>query len=612
MQHISSVKDLAKSRFFWLTILSFVMLYSLSLDVFIGFRDVSISRVAEHINFSASVDINIFKILTGVLLIFVFIGMLQGIGRWIGGLICLFAVFLFSTQYAVTINLGDVYFLLPGEMIFGILFLSWWYVLSFYGHFDKVPPVKIFATYLWMAVLMVGISLFMIFNFNLEGQAISFSGAFRQNEFSVLFLLAISLILLAASFLWKGILNGKHASNVYKYALFWIAFLLPIAISLYSIWGYVTLSRAHGSLLNLEITLFFACFWVLLLFNSIHKYRLSQNDSKKDFQLMSQYLSDNALKRFFQIPVWSFMTALIFSNIFLGFYQVTVSREIWNTFISTSFNLNILAIGLGIVFAFVLLGMLQGKERRVGGWVCLCIAILAPVDGTTSITINEIVFNFPDKFVYAALFLSYWFILVFYSHMKDVALGKAVKACGAIILFLAGIIMLLIFSIYASHNAMPLIAMFGRNELNAYLAMGLLLILLAISFTWKDIADAEGSAKWFCDLLCWGLFITTTIISLFSTWGYTHLLGWTQLPNASLFSLEWVIFATSIWSYFLFRSMYKYRISQLKTKVDLLAFASQRISEKMLDRVIQIPTWLIFIALPVFIYHFYSTSILFN
>lgn len=610
VQKIQNVESMAKSRFFWLPLFTLTMLSLLFSDVFVGFRDLDISTNAENIVINLFFDINFLNILIGTSIIVIFLKMLYGMGRRIGGWLCLIAFFVFSTEHTVPIYFNGLQFMLAGEILFSILFLSWWYILAFYGNVSRVPLMEIVTTYIRITVLMAGFSLLMLYNFYIGEQEISFVDASRDNNFSFIFAGALILILSSVSLLWKNIFKGKLSTSIFEYILFWGVFSTSIGISTGSIWGYFTIDRNYGTLLSLELTLLVACFWILILLKSMYEYRLKQSQNKKDLQFLSKYISDSGVRNIIRIPTWTFILSLIFSNVFLGIRAMSITNETLG-FFTSEFDFNILAVASAIISIFNLLNMLKGKERQIGGWVCLTIALLVPVGGTSPIWLNEILFHFPHQRIYIAMFLSYGFILLFYSAVGGVPIGKMLKTSISVMLFFTGITLWNIFNVAADNLGLSFTEMFGYNTLNAHFTLGALLILVSLSLNWKDIISAVDSAKWISDLLQWGMFFSSIVMSLISIWGYFHLLDWMPLSYQSLFTLEWSMFLAGVWGYFLFRAMYKYRVSQLKSKTDLWSFMNLHISEKILGKIVLIPGWLIVLSLPMFFYHFYNTSIWF-
>jgi len=318
-------------------------------------------------------------------------------------------------------------------------------------------------------------------------------------------------------------------------------------------------------------------------------------------------VKDMARSKYFWLPLFAFISLLLlFSDNFMGIREVSVSKSTGSINFSTSFDLNLLKIVEGIALLFILLDVLKGKGRQVGGCVCLFVTILCPANGAIPVVYNEYNSRLPVNLIYILLFLSCWYILTFYSHFKKIPLMKLLFTFFWITVFLVGIWVISLFLDDMKNKSTTFLEILENDRFILYFVIGLVFILFAVTFLWKDISNGEGLSIIFCDVLYWSFFILPSVLSLYSIWGYVSLLKKTSLLPSSRIVLNWVIFSASSWILILFRSMYKHR-EKCSYNNDLQNLLEKVIPKSVIKRVLQIPIWLFFIAVPMFIIYFINS-----
>ena len=609
IQSINIVKDMSKSKFFWFPIfilVAFVLMFS---DVFYGFGDITILREDGSKTLETVFDLNLAKILLGFSLSVLLIKVLHGKGRYVGGIACLiFANFICTVDGGITLTHSDVTFQIPIKLFYCLPFLASWYALTFYAHEQEIKLGKLIKAYFWLLVLYVGILSMMAFFADLNDMSISFAEAFRANEFNLHFMLGFFFILLATTAFWGDMGKGESVAKIQFAALYWSVFFVAIFLSVVVATGYLYLERKSLPLpvswFTLEMTIVSACFWLLILFNSMCKFRLKQCANKESFRsLQSKYLSKNNFIHMLRIPLWTFMVSLLLSSIFVGFREIQFST----TILTTVFDFNIFKSLAGIVLMFMLIKKLSEKERRVGAWICMFIALTLPLRETIDIIHNNVYFQLETKMIYALIFVTLWFVLLFYSHIKDldVAIEKPLKAFCGLSLFFIGICKMMILFTDISNGSTSLIRLLYDNEfLNFSIAMAL--ILLSITLLREDIGGGVGSAKIVHDVLFWSLFLVPITLTLFSIWGYVTLIGKLILPPFTQFALEWVVVLCCGWILLLFNSMYKYRIEKCTYKKDSYSFIASHISNAVFVNVLKTPKWLFIASIPAYVNYLFK------
>ncbi len=576
-------------------------------DIFIGIRSVSIPNdtAADGMSWSATFDVNLFKIVIGIALMFILRKLLRNNSRIIAGWICLAFAFLCPVTGSFPVMQSNVSIDIPIKMLYTLLFLSCWFVLTFSSRMKVIATSKIIKVFGGMTLFMAGIFEFMILRVGMSSQAVSYSDMLRINEFNLPLALGLVFVLSAITLLWKYISEREELTKIFGDILYVVLFALPVVISIYTISGYIAFERQPSYLpgeLTLEGTLLCACLWMLILFHMMYKYRISQGDGKHDLQyFLSKYISADAMKGIFQIPVLLFMAALLFSDVFLGVHDITVPREVRSTFFIAKFDLNLYKLAVGFATIPMLLNMLKEKNCRIAGWICLGLAFINPMRGIIPIVHDGFYFEFPIKTLYMILFLSCWFVLTFYAHIKDYALVKAPKACFGVAVFVIGIYEFIIFVADMDIHSVSLINMVGMSKFNLNLILGFAFILLAVTVVWKDVSGGEGSSKISCEIMFWSLFIVPVIISLISIWGYVTLITKAPLASFSHFTLNWAVYLSCGWMIVLFRVMYNYRKKKLVDKKDSYYYLAKFIPSKALEYIFQIPAWIFFASAPMFI-----------
>ena len=602
VKNVNTVRSMAKSRYFWMPLFALVMVMLLYSDMCWGLRDVdsvSIDNMAAKMVF----DLNLPKIALGIALVILLPGMLYGKGRIAGGLVCLVLALAPAVDGTYAIVIAGTSYLFPLKLVYSMLFLSCWFVLVFYAHWGHVPLKKIIRTCACMAVFVAGVWAMTLFVGELNDRYVSFKEMHRSNEFSFFLAAGLALILLSVTFLRKDITDGEGPAKIFCDIIYWCAFILPLIFSINSISRYISFNRknfvTNDSPFTLELTILVALIWGVLLFQSMLNYR---EFSKKDLQsFLAKYIPGSVLDEVFLAPFWVLFAALLFSDLFLGFRGVSIPGNA----VSLSFDVNFFKLAAGIVFMITLAGKPQKMGRIVVGWICLLFAFISPVSGVFPIAFSSIYFQFPVKMLYSLLFVSCWFILVFYAHLREIPAGKVVKTGVWMIVFFAGIFEMMVFAIDMNNRLVSFAGMFGNSEVNLYYSLGLAFMLLAATFLWKDINNGESTSILVSEVLFWGLMLVQSVLSLCSIWGYVSLIVKRPLPSASRFALEWTVFGACLWGLLLFQFMYSHR-SRRKGIKNSYSFLSNYVPANVLKHVFLAPIWLFLASIPIFVLYVFD------
>lgn len=602
IQDISRVKDMANSKFFWLPLLGTVLLCVLFSNAFYGVSNI----VVDNDFLSVVFDLNVLKIFAGTVLLFLPFRLLQGKGCRIGGYFFLVGAFLCPVRESLLVILGDIGFDFPVKMLYSLLFLTCWYCLSFYACRGELTLTKTGRTFLLMTVFAGGICEIMAFVAGMKEKSVSFLKVLRDNNFNPHFVAGIVLMLFGLTFLWKDIIVCNDSSGIYGSILYSILFVLPIAISSFSIGTYISFNRrfrlTSDSLFTMETAILCGCLWLLILFYQMYQYRMKRYGEGHLLQL-----SESVLKKIAQIPLWFFLAALLFSDIFYGGRGIAISTDGAEDILSWELTLdfNMFKVVTGIVLVFILIKLLQGRSRKVAGWICFGIAVICPVAGTIPVVYSGVRIDMPVKIPYMLLFLTCWFVLVFYTGMKEIPVKKVIKVFAGVFLFAAGIFELVILYEGMSNQNLSFVDIVGNNKFSLLFILGIVFILSAVTILWRDVSDGEGLV-WICsDIISWSLFIISATVSFCSLWGYVSLVAKTSLRPLSKLTLSGTGFVFRLWILLLFYAMYNYRVNQCADKKDSYFFMQKYVPQKIVTLIVKVPLWLFWGSVPMVVIYFF-------
>jgi len=315
VQNVTTVKTMARSKYFWLPLFTLAALYVLFSDVFYGLRGFPINIDNDYIVLRTIIDLNLFKIVVGIALMSISLDMLQGKGRRLGGFAFLLMALLYTRDDVVPVEINNTMLQLPVRMFYALLFFSFWYILTFYSRDNHVPLKKIMKTWIWMTVLAAGMIAFMVFAADMGARSVTFLEMFGENRTTWHFTIGLACLLIAVTFLWKGVCEGEGMSALYCEVLFWVLFLLPTVISIYAVFGYIPLLQKEPFYPNtrfaLECDVFAASAWVLVLFKLMNGYLYKHPHYRIDFgYLPSIMIPQEVMKHVLRAQIWLFIAAV--------------------------------------------------------------------------------------------------------------------------------------------------------------------------------------------------------------------------------------------------------------------------------------------------------------
>jgi len=304
---------MAKSKYFWLPLFISAAIFIIYSDIFYGLRDFSLSINIGNLTFETLFDLNLFKIVVGLAFMMISTEMLQGNIRRIGGFAFFLMAFVWTIPGVIPFNINEMHILLPIRMIYLIIFLPCWYVLTFYADIPSISFSKVIKTYIWIIALVIGLSALYIFFNDMKHYSMSIYHIFNHSEYRLFFSIGLALILTVITFLWKDIIDGKGLSLIFSETLFWGLFIMPVIILACSILGYISFFYASPMLslsnITLEWDIFISCAWLVILFQIMYKYRIKQQ-THNVFYILSTKVPLKTLRTVFKLPIWFLFTAI--------------------------------------------------------------------------------------------------------------------------------------------------------------------------------------------------------------------------------------------------------------------------------------------------------------
>lgn len=615
VRRIRTVHHMIRSRFFWLPLLSVILLCFLFSDIFLGFQDISFSRNFYDIDISVAFDVNIVKIITALTLSFIFLGMLQGMGRRVAGWGVLLLALFYNATGVVSFNVNTTHAQLPLTIFYGIFFLATWFALTFHSRIKGIPSRKIVKAYIGATFFLVGLWFLNVFIDSLNIQGISVFELFADNEFSIVYSIGLVFIFLPLSFAWKDICDGKGLSSKLSCEILYITlFLVPTLLTLYIVWEYLLFVMSNNQLpqFSLEWISFFACVWAHLLFRSMHKYRMEKH-LKGEEQPILKILHSKTEKNLVPIQAMILLALsvifIMFSSVFYGIEGVPITIDSEFMSIETSFNLNFFKIIFGIVLIFLMHKLLPEHLRRICGVICFFAIFISPMSHTLAVTHSDgIHYEFPMKMIYSLFFMICWCVLSCYGQLKGSIWEKIVKTTIFSTVFFTGVFSLNLYFSYINYMSMSFVESIAIEGANGILIFGFAFILIAISFLWKDISNGKDIAVPVHNILFVCSFLLPVVMSLFSIIGYINLILQVSTPLITQFSINWLVFGASVWIYILFRIMYNYRKENLNNG-DFIHKLLNKIPEDKLIKIITIPMWFLVLTLPIVVMNVFNIFI---
>jgi len=315
VQNVTTVKTMAKSKYFWLPLFALAALYVLFSDVFYGLRDFPINIDNDYIVLRTVLDVNLFKIVVCIALLSISLDMLQGKGRRLGGFAFLLMAVFNNREGMVPVEINDIQLQILVSFFYFLPFLSSWYILTFYSRDDHVPLKKIIKTWTGVTFLAIGMMALMVFSADMSARSVTFLEMFGENRTGWHFTIGLACLLISVDFLWKDVCRGEGVSALYCEALFWVLFLLPTVIPIQAVSGYISLFQKEpfypGTRFAMEWDVFAVSAAVLLLFRLMNIYLQEHPQYRIDFYyLPSVIIPREVMKNVILTQTWLFITAV--------------------------------------------------------------------------------------------------------------------------------------------------------------------------------------------------------------------------------------------------------------------------------------------------------------